>query len=64
MNETRTLHTRWSTLSPDQKQNIVETVTESIIIDKDIIAIHFHYLPFFKKNNIATHDHGFMAATN
>ena len=64
LDETKTLHSRWPTLSVDQRQQVIETVTDSIIIDSDSVSINFHYLPFFKQDNKATHQHGFIAATS
>lgn len=47
LTEARSLHGRWPTLSREEQQRIVETITEKIIIGQDEVTIHFHYLPFF-----------------
>lgn len=65
LSETRDLHSRWSILSQEEQRQIVETITESIIIDDGEVAVNLHYLPFFFKNlndnNRATHAHSFIA---
>jgi site-specific DNA recombinase len=43
--EARSLHTRWPELPPDQKRQIVETITDRIVIGKQDIDIHLHYVP-------------------
>lgn len=67
LTETRDLHSRWSTLSQEEQHQIVETITESIIVDQDEVAVNLHYLPFFlssqNDNNLATHAQGLEAAT-
>ena len=76
--EAQSLYSRWSTLSFQQKREIVESITESIIINKNDIDINLHYVPHNNSNpNIpqtsnthpskstskkATNNHGFMAA--
>ena len=64
LTETQDLYSRWSTLSRQEQQQIVETITESIVIEEDKVAINFHYLPFFLNNdNMAMNSQGFWAAT-
>ncbi|MCU7933946.1 MAG: recombinase family protein [Candidatus Thiodiazotropha sp. (ex Dulcina madagascariensis)] len=43
--EAKDLYTRWPDLSKEEKRKIVETITESIVIEKDEIAINLNYLP-------------------
>jgi seryl-tRNA synthetase len=68
MAETRDLHSRWSILSQDEQRQIVETITESIVINEDEVAVNLHYLPFLlsslNDNNLAMNAQGFMAATS
>ncbi|MEM7206507.1 MAG: recombinase family protein [Pseudomonadota bacterium] len=63
--EARDLYTRWPSLSQDEQQKIVQLITDKIVVDKDSVSIHFHYLPFFlSSGNIAMNQHGFIAATS
>ena len=59
--ETRDLHSRWEVLSREEQHQIVETITESIVIHKEEVAVNLHYLPFFLQtlndNNRATNAH-------
>ncbi|MFI0377255.1 MAG: recombinase family protein [Candidatus Thiodiazotropha sp.] len=43
--EARDLYTRWPYLPKEEKRKIVETITESIVIDSDEITINLNYLP-------------------
>lgn len=63
LTETRDLYSRWSIMSRDEQHQIVETITESIVIHKDEVAVNLHYLPFFLLNddNKATNAHSFIA---
>ena len=68
LTETRDLHSRWSILSQDEQHQIVETITESIIVHDDEVAVNLHYLPFFlnsllNDDNRATNPQGLLAAT-
>ncbi len=70
--EARDLYSNWLTLSFEERRQIVETITESIIIGTDTIDINLLYMPHAaecsaKAENSgkkATNVHGFMAATN
>lgn len=68
LSETRDLHSRWSLLSRDEQHQIVETITESIIIYKEEVAVNLHYLPFFFKSlnddKLAMNAQGFMATAS
>jgi site-specific DNA recombinase len=59
--ETRDLNSRWPILSRDEQLQIVETITESIVIHDDEVAVNLHYLPFFldsvNDDNLATNPH-------
>ena len=65
LTETRDLHSRWSILSQEEQHQIVETITESITIHDDEVAVNLHYLPFFlnsvNDSNLATHAHSCVA---
>ncbi|MEW8285204.1 MAG: recombinase family protein [Candidatus Thiodiazotropha endolucinida] len=45
VSEAKDLYSRWPDLSKEEKRTIVETITESIVIEKDEIAINLNYLP-------------------
>ncbi len=46
LTEAKDLYSRLPSLSREEQQQLIETITESIIISKDEIAINFTYLPF------------------
>jgi len=43
--EAQSLYSKWSTLSFQQKREIVESITESIIIGNGDVEINLHYVP-------------------
>ncbi|MGA7673690.1 MAG: recombinase family protein [Rhizomicrobium sp.] len=45
LQEVRDLHTRWPSLSKENKRSIVEAITETIIVSKDEVDIRLHYVP-------------------
>lgn len=45
LQEARNLYDQWATLPFEQKRSIIETITESIVIGKEDIAIELSYLP-------------------
>lgn len=45
LQEVRDLHTRWPSLSKEDKRSIVEAITETIIISKNEVEIRLHYVP-------------------
>lgn len=45
LSEAKDLYSRWPQLSEEEKRNIVENVTEQIIIGKDDVTINLCYLP-------------------
>ena len=45
LSEARDLYSRWSDLTPDEKQKIIETVVERIVIGKDDVTIELNYVP-------------------
>jgi len=45
LQEVRDLHTRWPSLSKEDKRSIVEAITETIIVSKDEVDIRLHYVP-------------------
>lgn len=45
LSEARDLYAGWSNLEPAEKRQIVENITEKVVIGKDDVAIHLCYLP-------------------
>lgn len=43
--EAKDLYTRWTELVQEEKRNIVENITDNIVVGKDEIAINLCYLP-------------------
>lgn len=50
LNEVRTLHDEWQTLTFEQKRGIVETITTAIEIDRADITIRLAYSPVLQKS--------------
>jgi site-specific DNA recombinase len=64
MSGARDLHGRWPNLSNEDKREIIETITESIVIGIDEITINLLHTSSGKHTQKATPPHGFMAAIN
>lgn len=47
LNEARTLHARWPSLSLGQKKEIVQAITDEIVVGTDEVDIRLQYLPEF-----------------
>ena len=45
LTEAKDLWTRWPTLPPEEKRQVIENITERVDIGKDEVAIHLCYLP-------------------
>lgn len=45
MQEAKKLHEQWPTLQFEQRRTIVETITESIVVEKDEVTVCFSHLP-------------------
>ena len=61
----RDLYTRWPNLGAEEKRQIVETITDRIVIGKDEVSINLLYLPAIgDAGDKATKPHGFIAATS
>ncbi len=43
--ETRALHSRWPELSLEAKRDIVQAITEEIVVGREEVEIHLQYLP-------------------
>jgi site-specific DNA recombinase len=52
LQEAKDLYTRWPTLSFEIKRNIVETITDSVTIGKEDIAIKLAYIPSYSQNPV------------
>ena len=65
VSDAKDLYNRWPTLSQEEKLQIVEMVTDKILVEKDEVSIHLHYLPSLKDSgNRAMKQQGFIAAIN
>jgi len=56
LNEAKDLYSRWKDLTPEEKQKIVENITEKIIIGQEDVTINLAYLPSSPKL-MATEQH-------
>ena len=45
LSEARDIYTRWPTLEPGEKRNIVETITQKVVISQDNVTIDLCYKP-------------------
>ena len=59
--EAHSLYHQWEKLDFEKQRQIVEAITEKIVIHDNEISIEFHYLPFFKEleKNAETRQHNF-----
>lgn len=64
MDEARDLATRWEGLPSDEKRQIVETITDRIVIGTEDVEITLLHLPSGNDAGKATRPQGFIAATN
>ena len=62
LTDARDLASRWNTLPFQEKRQIVETITDRIVIGKDEVDITLLYTPVRGNHQKATHSHGFSAA--
>jgi site-specific DNA recombinase len=60
LQEARNLYEQWPQLPFEEKRNIVETITEQIVIDKQDISISFSYLPAPLLQNPGKRERNFM----
>ena len=62
--EAHSLYHQWENLDFEKQRQIVEAITEKIVIYDDEISIEFHYLPFFKEmeKNALTGQHNFRGS--
>lgn len=51
LQEAKNLYDRWKTITPEDKRNIVEQITNSISISGDEITFKFSYNPAFLRNS-------------
>ncbi|MBV9064093.1 MAG: recombinase family protein [Alphaproteobacteria bacterium] len=57
--------TRWDQFTPEGKRQLVELITDNIVVGKEEVAINLLYLPAaIETGGKATLAHGFMAATS
>src|SRR5262249_51756583 len=50
LSEAKDLWTKWPTLAPEEKRQVIENITESVVIEKGEVAIHLCYLPSPSEN--------------
>lgn len=62
--EARDLATRWGDLPEEEKRQIVEAITERIVVGRTEIEITLLHLPSGNDADMATRPQGFMAATS
>jgi len=60
--EARDLYSRWASLSPEEKRQIVETIVESIVIGRGEVDIHLCYLPSSSSEVVADRQHNFRGS--
>jgi site-specific DNA recombinase len=59
------LATRWGDFSSEEKRRLVETITDTIVIGKEEVAVNLLYFPSaLETGGKATRPHGFIAATS
>jgi site-specific DNA recombinase len=64
LGEARDLTARWADLPLQEKRQIVEAITDRIVIGKEDVEITLLHLPSGSDSQKATRPHGFMAATS
>lgn len=69
--EARDLAGRWSTLSSEDKQSIVNNITDRITVGVDEVEVNLVDIPFLQQNQpsqtsgrLGNYSHGFIAATS
>jgi site-specific DNA recombinase len=60
--EAESLFSKWNTLTKDQKRNIIESITDSIIIDTEEVTINLKYLMPPSPLNPTDGHHNFMGS--
>jgi len=60
--EAQNLYTKWNTLDREEKRNIIESITDSIIIDSEDITINLKYLVPPSTLNHADGQHNFRGS--
>jgi site-specific DNA recombinase len=64
MRGAKDLYTSWPSLKASEKREVIETITDGIIIGSDEITISLLHTSSLKPGLKATREHGFMAATS
>lgn len=61
--ETKNLFSSWETFEEERKRQVIELLTDSIIVHKDEVEINLHFVPnIMNTEKMATNDQGFIAA--
>jgi site-specific DNA recombinase len=65
LSDAQGLAQRWGDLAKEEKRQIIESITDRIVIGKDQVEIHLiQVAPFGNSADLATRPQGFMAATS
>ena len=64
LGEAQDLASRWSDLSFEDRRQIVEAITERIVIGTEVVEINLLQVPFGTSVDMATRPQGFIAATS
>lgn len=64
LSEAQDLAARWADLAQEEKRQIIESITERIVIGKEEVEIHLLQMPVGNGADRATRPHGFCAATS
>jgi site-specific DNA recombinase len=62
--ETIDLYERWSSLGEEEKRQLIEAITERIVVGRDEVEINLLAVPSRNGGDMATRPQGFMAATS
>jgi site-specific DNA recombinase len=64
LNEAKDLYSRWKKLTVEEKRNIVENITEKVIVGEDYVTINLCYLPTTPPESVASGQRDFRGSLN